>query len=54
MKYECIINEEPKICPHKVISGKICSLCKIPDYVREEKLNERSINNEDNKKMVGK
>ncbi len=27
---ECIINGRD-ICPHKILSGKLCSYCKIPD-----------------------
>jgi hypothetical protein len=31
---ECIITEEYN-CPHEIISGKICSSCKIPDTTEE-------------------
>lgn len=32
---QCIINEKEGACPHKELSGKLCSACKIPDIERE-------------------
>lgn len=29
-KHECVINTD-KRCPHKEISGKLCTYCKVPD-----------------------
>ena len=36
-KYECIINQK-EICPNKVISGKMCHSCKLPNEYQDKKV----------------